>query len=95
MERNRELAAIDEVVTQAGKGRNRLLSHRSTLISSFALVGSVEREVGEFDGLVAGGAAAGPAAEDGLEQQDCWGKVRPVAGDLGSAAPGSENRGMR
>ena len=38
------------------------------------MTGSMEEELDKVDGLVAGGAAAGPALEQGLEQFDCLGK---------------------
>jgi hypothetical protein len=34
----------------------------------------MEKELDEVDGLLAGGTAAGPALEQGLEQLDCLGE---------------------
>jgi len=46
------------------------------MFSSLIVTGSAEEELDEVDGLVAGGAAAGPALEQRLEQFDCLGECQ-------------------
>jgi hypothetical protein len=69
------------VDSSAGAFSERDVHVNASRASRTLLLASVEeRELVEFDGLVAGSAAAGPAAQEGLEEQHRLRQCGPAAG---------------
>ncbi len=71
--------------------RNSRTAPRPTLNRTLLLAAWDEEELVEVDGLLAGSAAAGPAAEDGLEEQHRLRQCQAGRGAFGSSLSSVRN----